>query len=285
MRMLSFLLVMAVLIVVAPVLAEEKNSPEKTKPVPRLHDIKARIRAGKDYEGRLKVFSGATDTSWQERAQKAYSGVMSEEFQKKVKSDEQRIKKALLPEKPTDTAVSGVTPGRSGAVLSNQERIYLFVSSSMPTETLRAYAADIDRLGDPNVFMVMRGMVGGMRLFKPTREFFMEFTSRRPGCDPMKSGCALYDPNLIVDPLLFRRYGIAEVPAVVYVPSISLELVGSEGLPENARVGDYYVRRGDASLAWHIGVLHKKLKMASLDAAKRRIDVAPAAGGISGVGR
>lgn len=98
------------------------------------------------------------------------------------------------------------------------ERIYLFVSSSIPLTTLRNYAVMIDRARTGKIIMVLRGFVGGMKKIRPTMEFIGEIVKKDPACDLDKTRCDSFQVNIQIDPELFQRFQIQEVPAVTYLP-------------------------------------------------------------------
>jgi hypothetical protein len=54
--------------------------------------------------------------------------------------------------------------------------------------------------------------------------------------------------------MLFRKYGITQVPAVVFVPQAHGADSG-DGAGSEADGGDYYVVYGDASLGYVLGVI------------------------------
>lgn len=89
----------------------------------------------------------------------------------------------------------------------------LFVSSSMPVATLRAYAVQLERVGGVLAF---RGMPGGLRQVSPMARLSAEILRRDPGCTG--PSCAMRDVQLIVDPLVFRQHGITRVPALSMLP-------------------------------------------------------------------
>lgn len=197
---------------------------------------------------------------------------VSENFQRKLHQESERIKRDLF----GATKIAGEEPSgeeemeqadQKSGVLSSSERIYLFVSSSMPLVTLRNYAADLARLADPNITMVMRGFVGGMKYAQPTLRLVSDIIVKNPGCKATQQRCDAHKVNINVDPLLYRRYQISRVPALVYVPSFhETEPGGSEGLGE---ASPYYVLYGDASLAYGIERIQKEVKSHSL---KRVLD-------------
>jgi type-F conjugative transfer system pilin assembly protein TrbC len=128
----------------------------------------------------------------------------------------------------------------------------------MPMAALRRYASDLDRLADPNIVMVMRGFVGGMRYYKPTGDFIGQVLRKDEACEPGKEQCEAYQAGIQIDPMLFRRYGIKQVPAVVYVPQAQGADSGSDGAGGEADDGDYCVVYGDASLGYAFGVIGRE---------------------------
>ena len=99
--------------------------------------------------------------------------------------------------------------------------------------------------------MVLRGFIGGMRHVLPTRRFVLDLLQKNPDCDTnIRNDCEVFNVNVIIDPLLFRRYGVEHVPTLVYGTGLSVrgDSSGSEGLPKKARVADHVTIAGDAAL-------------------------------------
>ena len=120
-----------------------------------------------------------------------------------------RIAQALGLEQPEEAALAGVvTTGGTRRWVP-----VLFVSSSMPVETLRTYAGQLERAGG---VMAFRGMPGGMRQVGPMAKLSAAILRHDPGCEG--PACAMRDVQLIVDPLVFRQHGVTQVPALAMVP-------------------------------------------------------------------
>lgn len=174
----------------------------------------------------------------------------SDEFQGRLRSETERIKSQVFGES-FDKFYSDSTADNIKGKLGDAERVYVFVSSSMPLSTVRNYAASLSRLRDPGIVMVMRGFVGGMTKIQPTINFVSSVLKEDPTCTFSESECRMRPVNLIVDPLLFRRYGIDRVPAVVFARGIkSVDLKLSEGDVKNANITESYTLFGDASLEY-----------------------------------
>jgi type-F conjugative transfer system pilin assembly protein TrbC len=148
-----------------------------------------------------------------------------------------RIAQALGLEQPERAALAGmVSPGTGKGWVP-----VLFVSSSMPIETLRTYAGQLERAGG---VMAFRGMPGGMRQVAPMAKLSAAILRRDPGCDG--PACAMRDVQLIVDPLVFRQHGVARVPALAMIP-------GDPTLPycerDEASPRSAHLVQGDAALS------------------------------------
>lgn len=111
------------------------------------------------------------------------------------------------PEIETSTsALPGDRPGKRFVPL-------LFASSSMPIETLRTYASQLERVSGVIAF---RGMPGGMAKVGPMAELTAKTLRIDPGCEG--PACGMRDVQIVVDPILFRQHGITQVPAFAMVP-------------------------------------------------------------------
>ncbi|WP_369596874.1 type-F conjugative transfer system pilin assembly protein TrbC [Sphingobium sp. GW456-12-10-14-TSB1] len=120
-----------------------------------------------------------------------------------------RIAQALGLEQPEEAALAGVMSANGG---KNRVPV-LFVSSSMPVETLRTYAGQLERVGG---VMAFRGMPGGMRQVAPMAKLSAAILRIDQGCEG--PACAMRDVQLIVDPLVFRQHRVTQVPALAMIP-------------------------------------------------------------------
>lgn len=174
--------------------------------------LEENLRVLQEAAGRVRVELPEENPEARAAAEALLRVYQSEGFQQRV--EEQRRKLAgALPGREENAAEpdEAEREGRSGA-------FYLFVSSSMPVETLRTYAADLARLKSPRIAMVLRGFVGGARKIGPTAAFIADVLKADADCDPGREQCAMVGVPFIVDPLLFRRAEIEQVPALAWLP-------------------------------------------------------------------
>lgn len=123
----------------------------------------------------------------------------------------------------------------------------LFVSSSMPISTLRTYAGQLEKVGG---VMALRGMPGGLTRVGPMAKLSAEILRLDPGCEG--PACAMRNVQLIVDPLVFRQYGVNAVPALAMIPGDPTQpyCEREETSPQEFQTGSTpHVIYGDAALS------------------------------------
>ena len=223
-------------------------------------DIEVSLKKAEVLGTSITLPTNASEKKMMEAAERTNVVYQSPEFQGRLKAETERIKQALFGD-----AVEQYYPDRDNPVpiqgkLGADERIYVFVSSSMPLQTIRNYAASIARYSDPRIMMVLRGFVGGVGKIQPTIDLVGRVVQRNPACNPVKEGeCEILSVPFGVDPLLFRRYGIDRVPAVVYARGVKSEDAGlSEGDAKNATVSEFWLAFGDASLEYIVDQMQRE---------------------------
>ncbi len=205
---------------------------------------------------------------WAEEKAAEFTAIFnSTEFQNRIHDETERLKHEVF-RKPIEEYYKddkNTVTKKAKSSLSKNERVYVFVSSSMPLQTIRNYAAAIDKVRDPNIVMVIRGFLNGMDDINSTMMFVSRVLVKDLSCGDKESLCPMFNANLEIDPLLFRRYRIIEVPAVVFASNVQvLNVGGSEGMEGNASVQQFYVIKGDAALDYHLEAINRELHKSSL---------------------
>lgn len=224
------------------------------------------VQALAERAGREDIRLSASPGEGQAAAEELFRLYQSPEYQRRLAAERTRIETEVFGKSSPSPVESG--PAEGEGRLAPDERIYVFVSASVPLETLRNYAADIAGSGEPNLVMVLRGFVGGARQIGPTARFTEQILRTDPACDPQgATPCAARSVPILVDSLLFRRYGIERVPAVVYARGVAVLDAGqSEGRPENARAGEHFAVYGDAGLPYVLELIQREAKSPGLAA-------------------
>jgi type-F conjugative transfer system pilin assembly protein TrbC len=201
-----------------------------------------------------------------ENAEETAAIFNSEAYQKRLQEQINKLKSQLDP----DTKASNPTPisrkdNDQNAYLMADERIYLFISSSISISTLKSYAADLDKLRDPNIIMVMRGFVNGVRYMKPTLEFISGIQIKDINCDPMHEKCDAYHVDVFIDPMLFSQYAIQSVPAIVYARGVQLlDTQTAQNSKQNPAL-EVYTVSGDVSFEHALDVIAKTSKSSQIE--------------------
>ncbi len=200
----------------------------------------------------------------QVEAAKTIAVYQSPAYQAKIAAETERIKREMFHEQLKDLPVErgglkqeGTKEEKSIAAptrLKDDERIYIFISSSMPLETIRNYAAAVSRMNDPKkIVLVMRGFIGGMQKIGPTTSFIADVLKEKASCDlTVGEQCAMVNANVLVDPILFRRYGITQVPATVYARGVRVNIPDQSEGNEDVSVGSFWTVYGDAALEFNL---------------------------------
>lgn len=168
----------------------------------------------------------------------------AEEFSQKIatysKSTEFRQKQNDLKAQVYQTAgIKEDTATDTGPELVS-DQVVMFVSSSMPLQTLRNYARDLAKI---NGVMVMRGTIGGISTIGATMKLTHDTLRADPTCEG--ANCKMWGTQMLIDPVIFRVYGVQQVPALIYQPNMHIQSY-CDGLEKINRASE--VIYGDASV-------------------------------------
>lgn len=120
-----------------------------------------------------------------------------------------RLYQALGLAAPLDAA----KPKDGRAAPSAKSRVpMLFASSSVPLQTLRNYAVQLETVGGVIAF---RGVPGGLSKIGPMAKLTAQILRVDPGCEG--PACTMRNVQIVVDPILFRQHGVNQVPAFAMV--------------------------------------------------------------------
>jgi hypothetical protein len=195
---------------------------------------------------------------------------LSEERRKKLEEDVKRLQenaqrsKGMFEVRGGQVKLREGSGGSANAGLSGGTVFYLLMSSSVPKSVWRSYADFVERAKlEDRVVFVLRGCVGGCTYIRPTLEFLQ---------DILKDGNRERNIGIWIDPFIFRRFGVKEVPCLVMVKGdqlVDVEL--SPGRLDNLKVrGKEWISCGDWSLGWHFKQLCEKSKEEEVCALARK---------------
>lgn len=92
------------------------------------------------------------------------------------------------------------------------KRVFLLISSSVPFKTLRRYVLQIADNNLP-VQMILRGLIPGSH----NGEYFMSTIKYIESLIKYKDKSGYYDMHIDIDPLVFAKFNVHRVPALIYV--------------------------------------------------------------------
>lgn len=224
-----------------------------------VNDLANRIRQAEKMVNKIEL--PANHPEAQQAAEEIVQKFNDEKHQITIQREQERIKEALFSDVMKvygpEAEITGKGEGKT--ILAGHERVYLFISSSIPMSTLKTYLAMIERVGDPNVILVMRGFIGGMKTVTPTLEFFQDLIKKAPDCEPNSSECEAFRANIQIDPMLFNRFSISKVPALVFAANIPM-VETNESMPESP----FFIIEGDAGLDYLLERINREAKSSTL---------------------
>ena len=105
--------------------------------------------------------------------------------------------------------------------LAGEEKIYLFLSSSMPEEDVHSLLHTVAHAGDQRIVPVMYGFIGGIDNHRHQGEYFGRVLREDSACtDTPQTQCERFKTNLKINSSLFKQYNVSKTPTVVYVNGV-----------------------------------------------------------------
>jgi len=189
-------------------------------------------------------------------AEKAAKTFHSTAVQEQIQCEQQRLEKKVFGDFITSWKKKDAVGEQSeqNGSFRDTERVYLFLSSSVPDETVRTYLYAIANAGESNVIPVMRGFVGGLSNMAANTEYFSRILKTDPDCQDTDVPCLRYQTAIKLNPVLFAQNDITRVPALVYANE------------ENG-----FLIQGDAGLDYLLERINREAHSPSLDQLIRKI--------------
>ena len=153
----------------------------------------------------------------------------------------------------TESVMTTVNTGQSTSSASDglQGVMILFISASMPVDTIKAYLAQGEIIKH-NLLVVLKGTIDNTLRLRPTLSWLFNI-KQYDGCG--QPPCQR-EINTVVDPRLFEHYQIDRVPTLVYSPSMTHSMYFKQrSLPENQAPIKVV---GDASLPFMISTIEQE---------------------------
>ena len=174
----------------------------------------------------------------------------SKDFQEKLSCEKHRLETEVFSEfiKPIKKDPGGAN---SPKILATDEKLYLFLSSSMPDETVHNYLRSIAQTSSSEIFPVMKGMVKGMAKKEANRRYFSRILKNDLDCNDQRESqgvCSRFKIPIKMNPMLFKRFEIDRVPTLVYTTT-----------------NETVVIHGDASLVYLLERINSEVKSTGLE--------------------
>ena len=198
------------------------------------------------------------------RAGEAVAKFYSEQYQSALNKERERIKADLfhMREKENNAIMYPDAIKNAELALGKESYLYIFISSSIPQNTIRAYVQDVALLKEQNIMIVLKGLMGKPAKLKETAKYIKNIIQQDPQC---QSKCKVYKARFSIDPRLYEQYNITEVPAFVYDRQVKTIKPDIGKKQENKRDDEYYKLKGDVSLEYALEKFRRETKEKELE--------------------
>lgn len=152
--------------------------------------------------------------------------------------------------------------GEQNFYFNSKETIYIFISSSLPKETIENYLESTKYIQD-NVVFVMQGAIGGMQKIKPTLQWIKELIGEKYA-----------NAKIVIDPRLSEYFNIKQVPSVLYTQKDFFEMKSQEVQSANTDKADAdtYIFYGDMPIGYVIKKMNEKKQNSFLQNILKRLE-------------
>ena len=145
-------------------------------------------------------------------AQEAAKSYESPVFQEKLRCEQKRLREEVFADSTQD--IEAVLP--VAGKLTQDEKLYLFLSSSIPDDTVHNYLEAVETLNESSFALMMKGYVPGERA-----RYLIRITRKERNCvDQLHQQkpvvCDRFEIPVKIKPALFEKFEITQVPALVY---------------------------------------------------------------------
>lgn len=161
---------------------------------------------------KMKIPVNTVSEKGMKAAQEAANSYESPVFQEKLRCEQKRLREEVFADSTQDIKADLPVAGK----LAQDEKLYLFLSSSIPDDTVHNYLEAVERLNEPNFTLMMKGYVPGERT-----QYLIRITRKDRNCvDQLHRQkpvlCDRFEIPIKIKPALFEKFEISQVPALVY---------------------------------------------------------------------
>ena len=152
--------------------------------------------------------------------------------------------------------------GEQNFYFNSKETIYIFISSSLPKETIENYLESTKYIQN-NIVFVLQGAMGGMQKIKPTLQWIKELLGEKYA-----------NAKIVIDPRLSEHFNIKQVPAILYTQKDFFEMKSQEIQSTNIDKidADTYIFYGDMPINYAIKKMTEKKQNSFLENILRKLE-------------
>lgn len=164
----------------------------------------------------------------------------------------------------TEQQMQSTQPKNLNQFLSQNDKIFIVISESMPKETILNYFRTLENV-NTDVTFILRGVVGNdiskiTPTFNYVRDLLIKDKNGKPD-DPKNR----FHYQVDINPKVTQKFKIQKVPAVIYIQNYDYSLQEPTELKMENSNERYYVAYGDVGIDYALREINKKARSKSLE--------------------
>lgn len=224
----------------------------------RIDSFQKELQDVKKGKGGMKIIlpSKKQEALGKKEADQAMAAFQLKMMKERIRKEEIRILKKNAPGKKTQLLISPEqAPFGKWPMPPAGGTVFVFLSSSMPEETIHTYIAQASLYGNSGIVPVFYGFPGGLDHKAEAGRYFIHLLQHDLGCHDKKGTlCPRYRIKMLVNPDVFKRFGVTVVPTIVY-----------------ATAKGSWRMEGDASLGYILSRINRQAHSRYLDRMVKRL--------------
>ena len=215
------------------------------------------------------------------KAQEVKDFTSTREFKKELKVNEDYIlydegidfsKYTGLSKEEVESLRNGThNPLIDNQFLSNDEKIFIVISSSLPKETILNYFRMLESV-NADVTFILQGLVGNdIAKLNPTIDYIRDLLIKDKNT-PLDTPNNAYAFKVDINPKVTQKFNITHAPAVIFIKNYDNTLQEPQELQESSNTEQAFIAYGAVNIRYALGKINKKANSKGLESLLEELD-------------
>lgn len=148
--------------------------------------------------------------------------------------------------------------------LSNDEKIFIVISSSLPKETILNYFIILESVNTDIIF-ILQGLIGNdIAKLNPTIDYIRDLLIKDKNA-PLDTPNNAYAFKIDINPKVTQKFNITHAPAVIFISNYDKILEEPQALQESSNNEQAFIAYGAVDISYALREINKKAKSKGLE--------------------